>query len=174
MNHEQILQQIPDYTLGLLPPHERQQMEIHAQSCPGCQRTLAEEQRLEQLVRSTLHLVTEPAPRQLRPLMPPIPRTQTPSLLRGWQKQLAPIALLLMLMLGGLGWNARQQTNWSTNPPMLLVMTATTTNTPTVTATQMPPTQMPTSTAVANSPANHVATPAPNPTPLALLTYFSN
>lgn len=184
MNHEQILPQIPDYALGLLPPQERQQVENHAQSCPRCQKALAEEQQMGQLVRSTLHLVTEPAPRQLRPFMPPIPRTQTPSLLRGWQKQLAPVILLLML-LGGLGWNARQQTNWSTNAPMLLVMTATTTNTPTptqtgATATKSPPTQVPTSTAVAVSPQNRAAphnrgaAPTPNPTPLALLAYFSN
>ncbi|MCA9997156.1 MAG: zf-HC2 domain-containing protein [Anaerolineales bacterium] len=174
MNHEQILQQIPDYALGLLPQVERQQVESHAQGCPRCQQALANEQRLGQLVRSTLHAATEPAPRQLRPFMPPIPRRQTPSLLHGWQKQLAPIVLLLMLLLGGMGWNARQQSNGFSNNPMLLVMTATTTNTPTVTATKAPPTQMPTSTAIAISTDDHVATPAPNPTPLALLAYFSN
>lgn len=174
MNHEQILQQIPDYALGLLPPFERQQVENHAQSCPRCQKALAEEQMLGSLVWSTIHLVTEPTPRQLRPLMPSIPRPQTPSLLRGWQKQLAPIALLLMLLLGGLGWNAHQQTNWQTNNPMLLVMTATTTNTPTVTATTIPSTQMPTSTAIAISPTYNLTTPAPSSTPVALLTYFSN
>lgn len=175
MNHEQILPQIPDYVLGLLPHSDRQQVESHARSCPRCRQALEQEQRLSQLVRTTLQLATEPAPRQLRPFMPPIPRRQTPALLHGWHKQLAPVLLLLMLLLGGLGWNARPQTNWATTNPMLLVLTATTTNTPTATASAPTlPTQLPTSTAVAASPNKQIATPAPNPTPLALLTYLSN
>lgn len=175
LNQNHIHNQIPDYVLGLLPSTQQRQVESHANRCPDCQEALQAEQRLTQTIRATLHVATQPAPRRLRQLMPNIPQQKTAvPWLQRYQKQLAPVAVVLFLLLGGFGWNATQQSTWDTPQPAILALTATSTQAPTATATDLPKVIEPTSTAVAEAPSRQNVTPAPNPTPIAALLQLSN
>ncbi|MEM7115579.1 MAG: anti-sigma factor [Chloroflexota bacterium] len=175
LNQNHIHNQTSDYVLGLLSSTQRQQVESHAHHCPDCQEALQAEKQLAQTIRSTLHVATQPAPRRLRQLMPAIPQQKTAvPWLQRYQKQLAPVALLLFLLLGSLGWNATQQTDWRNPQPAFLALTATSTQAPTATATDLPEAIEPTSTAVAEAPSDQPVTPAPNPTPIAALIQVSN
>jgi hypothetical protein len=63
---------------------------------------MARERKLSQLVRSTVEVATKPDAAHVRRLMPAIPQQRRSGLyLNGWQKQLAPIILILLLMVGG-------------------------------------------------------------------------
>lgn len=172
-------QQAAEYVLDLLPSGERRRVEQHAAECATCREALQRESHLAQRVRGALHTATRPSPARLQQLMPtpPQPRAVHP-LWHGWQKQLAPLAVALLLLVSTLGVQlAARPGSWLAPAPALLGATATMTQTPTATLAQtatdrpLPTTQR--EAAVATLPvverpsSSSVATPAPNPTPVA-------
>ena len=102
MTHDDILRQIPDYVLGLLSAAQLNAVENHVAHCTACRQVVIRERKLGRLVRSTVEVAAEPDKARLRNLMPAIPRQRRSGLiLPGWQKQLAPAVLILLLLLGG-------------------------------------------------------------------------
>lgn len=176
MTQQHVHQQIPDYVLGLLPRQKQQQVEQHTLACPACRVALRHELELSQLVRTTLAAAQSPA--NLRQFMPPIPQKSQPIRLfdfsLNWQRQLAPLTLVLFLLLGSAGIYLSQQHGlWQNPTPTALAITATLTDSPTATITETRSEQALNlrSTAVPTNPIqpNITATPAPNPTPIAAL-----
>lgn len=124
--------------------------------------------QLAQLVRTTLQAATQPAPGQLRALMPPPPKVA--GMLR-WQRQWAVAVTCICLALLGLSTAWLAGSGWQVAPPPLAA-TATHTNVPTSTLaeTTVGTAHAPRETAVATRAASAAtATPAPNPTPIAAL-----
>ena len=141
MTHDDILRQIPDYVLGLLSPRQLSAVEHHVAHCTACQRSIARERKLGQLVRSTVDVATKPDSAHVRRLMPTIPQQRRSGLiLHGWQKQFAPVILILLLILGGFMLNKMLPAG---NAPFLVATahaaTATSTYTPTATMAQSLP-----------------------------------
>ena len=135
MTHEDILHQIPDYVLGLLSPRQLSAVEHHVAHCTICQQSMARERKLGQLVRSTVGVATKPDSAHVRTMMPAIPQQRRSGLiLYGWQKQLAPVVLILLLILGGFMLNKMLPAG---SAPSLVATahaaTATSTYTPTAT-----------------------------------------
>lgn len=172
---QHIQKQIPDYVLGLLSRSEAQQVDQHTLVCADCRRALRREHELGQLVHSTLAAAAQP-PANLRQFMPAVPqKTRRPfGLALNWQPQLVPLTLVLFLLLGSLSFYLRQQRGlWFDSTPTALAITATMTDSPTATMTETRVEQTVNlqTTAVPihqNQPAV-IATPAPNPTPIAAL-----
>ncbi len=103
MKHEDILSQIPDYISGFLSTREQRIFNRHLAECSACQRTVRHERALQQLMHSTIDLATRPDPMRMERLVPPLPHGATSSLVwPGWQKRLAPVLLILLLLFGGL------------------------------------------------------------------------
>jgi anti-sigma factor RsiW len=174
---QHIHSQISDYVLGLLPWNEQQQVDQHTQGCADCRRALRQEQELGRLVHTTLAAAAQP-PVNLRQFMPPVPQKSAPFQIFGvslnWQQQLAPLMLVFFLLLGSVGFFLSEQRSlWRTTTPTALAVTATTTNSPTaaITETRLEETQQLVTTAVPhpNNQPTIIATPAPNPTPIAAL-----
>jgi len=173
MTQTHVLTQLSDYVLGLLAEAERQAVARHTAVCPTCQLALQQERGMATAVRRTLHIAATPPPGRLAQLMPP-PRVRRPF---AWPtigpRQLAPLALVMFLVIAGLGWHFSNQSGiWASPSATFLAATATMTDTPTVTLTQTETAQAkPAFTAVAtlaarpdNLPSIGV-TPAPAPTP---------
>ncbi len=139
MTHKDILRQIPEYVLGLLPDNQSHVVERHVVHCPACQQAVASERIVGQLVQSTLDAATTPNTARLRTLMPAVPQRRKLDLsLLGWQKQLAPALLVLILLFGGLAVNSMLPEN--SVPGFVATAhaaTATQTNTPTATLVQV-------------------------------------
>lgn len=181
MKQRHVHQQIPDYVLGLLPRQEQQRVDQHTLICADCRLALRREQELGNLVHNTLAAATQP-PTNLRQFMPAAPqKTRTAGFWNfslNWQQQLAPLTLVLFLLLGSLGYYfSEQRSLWQNPTPTALVITATLTDSPTATITEtraeqavdLRATAVPTDFhQPAKAPAL-LATPAPNPTPIAAL-----
>lgn len=141
MTHDDILRQIPDYALGLLTPRQLSAVEHHVAHCISCQQSVARERKLGQLVRSTVDVATKPDSANVRRLMPTIPQQrQSGLILHGWQKQFAPVILILLLIFGGIMLNKMLPAG---SAPFLVATahaaTATSTYTPTATMAQSLP-----------------------------------
>jgi len=138
MTHDDIRRQIPDYVLGILSPGQLGTVERHVAHCTVCQNAMIRERNVGQLVRSTVNLATRPNNARIRSLMPAVPQKRRLVLrLDGWQKQLAPALIILLLILGGF------TLNWmlpAGSVPSLVATAhaapATSTYTPTATITQ--------------------------------------
>jgi anti-sigma factor RsiW len=174
MNQEHVLNQIPDYVLGLLPPQKRQVVERHTAVCGECQQKLQQENELTQLVRTTLSVASQPANLRLRQLMPTPPRSRQIQWLwtdwrTGWTKQLALTAMLLIFFLTGL--NLYEQNMMGHGGPELpIAATATFTQEPTMTLADADDIEKEVGgTAVPVLLIIPSATPSPAPTPLAAL-----
>ncbi len=184
--NKHVIHQIPDYVLNLLPRPERQAVEQHTAVCPHCQKALQAEREMGQMVRLTLHTATQPANGRLSHLMPPLPTRQkrpSPTMIRGWQRQLALVGVLVMILFGSMGlWHGRSQQIWGGVTTVTEAATATSTLNATATIAQRQTIQAQetmaaeiTETAVAataiqtTSQAALNATPAPPPTPIAAL-----
>ena len=167
-----------DYALDLLPRNERREVELHVAHCPDCAAVLASERAVGNLLRGTLNSVTQPENGRLRQLMPAIPtQKKRPVFSLTWQRQLASVCVLLILVVGGIGWFESNQNRSMMPLPTFVAITATHTTEPTMTntGTSVKSTAVPTVTAVSENPAPAFsATPPPNPTPIAALTTFSN
>jgi anti-sigma factor RsiW len=179
-NH--VIHQLPDYVLNLLPKLERQAVEQHTAVCGQCQKALRAEREMGKMVRLTLQTATQPANGRLAQLMPPIPtqKRSWPQLMMGWQRQLAVVTLLVVILLGSFGvWNGRSQNIWGVPSPTSLAATATSTKDATATIAQQTTQAQETLaaeemavTAVASPTAQAyiTATPAPEPTPIAAIS----
>lgn len=159
MNHQHFSNQISDYLLNLLPAAEQQALESHLANCPHCRQAVLNQQQFVQTVRATLAVATRPGPGQLTRLMPPLPLRRRPqlSLMR---RSVAGVALLVVLILGGLNWQMGYN-HWRN--PAVTVLAVTATHQPTSTATQ-------TAGQEENQPLAPTLTPRPAGTPIANLT----
>jgi anti-sigma factor RsiW len=177
---------LPDYVLNLLSRIERQAVEQHTAVCVRCQKALQAEREMSQLVRLTLQTATQPANGRLSHLMPAIPtqKRHWPLMMMGWQRQLAVVAMLVMILAGSFGmWNGRSENIWGVGSSSTLTATATSTQDATATSAQQTIQAQETLaaeemeiTAVA-SPAKQAtiqayitATPAPRPIPVAAIS----
>lgn len=195
MNDEHVSHLLADYALDLLPAPQRRQVAQHAARCPACRAALRREQRLGQMVRTTLQRATQPPTTRLARRMPAIPRRgATPRGWLGWQNQLAPLALMIGLLLGSLGLQISQASAWSAGQMGLPPATAALIQTPEAQGAAdpalrdpqpLPPNPAPatavTTTAARIVPsqpvqtANPAVTPLPAPTPVtAALTLATN
>ncbi len=185
--NEHINHQIPDYVLNLLPKMERQTVEQHTAVCGHCQTALQAEREMGQMVRLTLQTATQPANGRLAQLMPPIPQQKQrwSLMMMGWQRQLAVVTMLVVILMGSFGvWNGRSQNIWGVPSPTSLAATVTSTTDATATIAQQQTTQAEetltaeglTTTAVASpsmkatAQASIISTPPPPPTPIAALS----
>ncbi|MEM7331752.1 MAG: zf-HC2 domain-containing protein [Chloroflexota bacterium] len=173
MINSQTHPQLTDYALGLLNPAERKAVEDHASDCVSCQQALAEELQFTTLVQTTIQTATHVENGRLQKLMPTIPtKKQTIWQRPIWQRQLASICVLAILLFGGLG--VYQSNFGDTNgfiAPTSLSITATNTALPTeTTVANEPPANVPTSTAVAGQPDSEQSiAPQPAATPIAFV-----
>ncbi len=176
MNQQHIQHKTADYALGLLSPSERRRVERHTMACADCRQALRRETEIGQLVGDTLAIAAQP-PANLRQFMPTIPQPgfwQRFKFALVWQRPLAPVALVVLLVLGSFGlYSSEQRGPWLNPSPTFLAATATMTDEPTMTLTQTrtEETAEISQTAVPSipNPRQIVATPAPNPTPIAAL-----
>ncbi len=184
MTQTHIVTQLSDYVLGLLAEAERQAVARHTAVCPACRLALQQEKGVATAVRHTLHAATNPPPGRLAQLMPALPVARRPFGKRpfAWPtigprqlapRQLTPLALVMFLVIAGLGWHfSNQSSGWASPSATFLAATATMTDTPTIALTETETAQVkPAFTAVAtlaarpdNLPSIGV-TPAPVPTP---------
>jgi len=174
MNQEHVLNQIPDYTLGLLTRQERLWVEQHTAVCSYCRQALHRESEISQLVRATLASAAQPSSLRLRQLMPAPPRPRRAWLAgHRWPRQLAVAALLLSLIWGT--FSLYQQFTDSIVPPDQLAATATMTQAPTMTLANADQDRQEAveGTAVPTLIIEASATPAPAPTPIAALSALS-
>lgn len=163
-NH--VTHQLPDYTLNLLPRMERQAVERHTAVCPQCRHALQSEREIGQMVRLTLQTATQPANGRLRQIMPPVPaRKQRGAAWSGrWQRQLALVGLLVMIVLGGFGLNGRTHNNWGVPSPTSLAATATSTQNATATIARRETIQAKQTGSADNLRATAAASPLAQPT----------
>lgn len=175
MEAKHIRHQISDYVIGLLTPDERRALEIHAATCLDCQVALQRERQVALLVRETLQAAPQPTAERLRSLMPPVERRPPARwVTRGWQRQLAPLMVALLLLLSTFGLRAATTQGWFQVAPGAAVETATPTATLAQTATESPSPTVGHTAVATQSPAPnlvryHPDQPAPAPirTPLA-------
>ena len=168
---------LQEYVLDLLPAAEKEQLTRQMSQDPDLLAAVQQERQVGQLVRQTLQKATAVDNGRLVQLMPAIPQrrrlTRPGFAPRQLGRQLAAVAMLLVLLLGGWQWfNSGQPSLWP-SPPTMVAVTATMTHTPAATKTQT----MPTETAVANQidpEPNFVSTPAPLPTPVAAVPINTN
>ena len=167
MTHDDILRQIPDYVLGLLTPSQLSVVEQHVAHCTTCQQMLGRERKLSQLVRSTVNVATKPDTTHLRTLMPAIPKQRSAGLgLSGWQRQLAPAILIILLLLGGFMLNQMLPAGSVPNfVATAYAATATSTHTPTATVAQSLPEKLQINhiSNSRDSKAQNAAVPIPSP-----------
>lgn len=171
MNQEHVLNQIPDYVLGLLTRQERLWVEQHTAVCKRCRQSLYQESELGQLVRATLTAAAQPSSLRLRQLMPTPPRSRRASWQHSaWARPLALAALLIVLIWGGMGLYQQQFAGQGGSPDQLAV-TATLTHEPTLTLASLEEKEevKAVTTAVPASLFETAATPTPVPTPIAAL-----
>ena len=162
---------LQEYVLDLLPPAEKQQLAQKIGRDPALLQQVQQERQVEQLVKSTLQQAGAVENGRLAQLMPAIPKQKRPFWYSFAPRQMAMMAMLFILLLGGWQWlNSSQVVIWQ-SPPTIVAVTATTTHTPTATETQ----RVPTETAVARqTEPDAVMTPAPLPTPVAAVPVSTN
>ena len=167
-----------DYVLDLLPMSERREIELHVAHCAECEAVLVSERAVGRLLHGTLTRATQPDNGRLRQLMPTVPTPKARQAFSfSWQRQLASVCVMLILVMGGFGWYESNQNRNLMPLPTFVAITATYTTEPTITntATTVKATTEPTITAVSEKQApSFNATPLPNPTPIAALTTLSN
>jgi anti-sigma factor RsiW len=183
MTHDDFCKQLPDYTLNLLPPRQLGVIEHHISHCTSCRQAMLHERKIGQLVHSTINAAAQPDSTRLRTLMPKPPQKRRSRWNQHrWQKQLAPVMLILVLALGVF---LTQRVMPSGSLPAFVTTahaaTATSTNTPTATAVQafsakqagsgpvniVPESNKQSVPMPVSSPLRPVTTPDPLPTPVA-------
>jgi hypothetical protein len=183
MEHLNAYHLIPDYVLDLLPAEKRQLVEFHAAGCSACRQAIQRERQVGQAVRDTLFHLPRPAANRLNQLRPPY---QRPRAFFTAPRQLAAMALMVLLLLGSLGLNqANSRANWPAQSPTVLVATetatATTAPTSTLSTVRMSdhsgPTAVrmnPVATVAFNSNPSPAAVPSPLSTPDATMIIYSH
>lgn len=163
---------LQEYVLDLLPLAEKQRLNQQIGADPVLRAKVQQERQVAQLVKQTMQQAGQIENGRLTQLMPAIPQQKRPLWGMAMPRQLAMMAMLFVLLLGGWQWFSSSQSAIWPSPPTIVAVTATMTHTPTATQTQIVPTE----TAVANkdNPDNAVLTPAPLPTPVAALSVNTN
>ena len=164
---------LQDYVLDLLPAAEKQQVARQIGQDPALISQVRQERKVGQLVNNALHQASAVENGRLARLMPAIPRRKRPLWSGFAPRQLAMVAMLFLLLLGGWQWfGSGQSSLWSS--PTVVAVTATMTHTPDATETHTAPTE----TAVAGQPELDIPiiiTPAPPPpTPVAAVPVHTN
>lgn len=164
---------LQEYVLDLLPPAEKQRLAQQIGHDPALMKQVQQERQVGQFVKNTLQQASAVENGRLAQLMPSIPKGKRPFWPSFAPRQLAMVAMLFVLLLGGWQWfNSGQSALWTS--PTAIAVTATMTHTPAATETQTVPTE----TAVANQTEPNpdiVITPAPPPpTPVAAVPVNTN
>ncbi|MDX1413533.1 MAG: zf-HC2 domain-containing protein [Candidatus Promineifilaceae bacterium] len=190
MKHDEFRQKLPDYALDLLSPQQLVAVEHHLAQCTSCQQALQHERKIAHLIRSSVSIASRPDVARLRELMPAPPKKKSVYWKRsGWQKQLAPVMLVLFLSIGVF---LTQISKPSGSLPAFVstayAATATSTNTPTATTSvqsvSLEESTMDTGRVIIESskqiapkpssfPQTPVTTPEPQPTPVAAAAQLS-
>lgn len=161
---------LQEYVLDLLPSVEKQPLARQIGNDAALLKQVQQERQVGQLVKRTLQQAGTIENGRLAQLMPAIPKQKRPFWPSFAPRQLAMVAMLFVLLLGGWQWfNNEQSALWSS--PTAVAVTATMTHTPAATETQMVPTE--TAVADQNNPIV-VTTPAPLPTPIAAVPINTN
>lgn len=177
---------ISDYVLGLLSPQEAQAVAQHLNGCETCRAQAAAEAQIGAQVRTVLQTAVPVNNRRLQQLMPPVPTKRRVVWGAAWQRQLASVAMLLILLLGGMGLYQSNRQPGVGGAPTMLAITATNTQSATATAQETLPAA--TQTAQAHIPVEEPAAmeaavytislsppaPAPSATPIAAVPMSSN
>ena len=159
------------YVLDLLTPAEKQQVARQIGANPDMLAQVQRERQVGQLVKQTVHQAGVAENGRLAQRMPAIPQQKRPFWASFAPRQMAMVAMMFVLLLGGWQWLSSEQSALWQSPPTVVSVTATITNTPTATQTQTVPTE----TAVANPLAlQAIMTPAPPPTPVAGIALGTN
>jgi anti-sigma factor RsiW len=163
---------LQEYVLDLLPLAEKQQMAQRIGADPMLLSKVKQERQVGQQVKQTLQQAGHIKNGRLAQLMPAIPKQKRPFGPSFVPRQLAMVAMLLVLLLGGWQWFSNDHAAIWTSTPTTVAVTATMTHTPTATETQIGPME----TAVANqNKLNAAITPAPPPpTPIAAVPINTN
>ncbi len=115
MTHEQASELLAAFALHALDQDEARAMSAHVRSCAECQRELASLQGVTEQLGSAVRQVSPPAGLREAVLEGIQMRQDTVQLRRGWAVGLAAAAVLLFLILAGLGVSlSRQLTALST------------------------------------------------------------
>lgn len=127
---------ISEYSLELLSKKESETVSDHLAVCKHCRLALQNERQLVQDIRDSIAAATAPDRVRLQQLMPPLPAAQDHILDSfGWQRQLAIISFLLILVFGGLAIERGLPTDiWVSRAPAFQPPTILATNTPTQTS----------------------------------------
>ena len=182
---------LSDYVLGILPPHQKRELEQHISTCKECREALLVERSIVREVQQTVQAVPMPTARELMALMPEIPvptpissvqKTKThsrtgglsrsmPGLVACWQPAIAMVTVLI-LFLGGM-MISRAPSGLALLPQGTHQLSTVTQESATSTLTTlsvvvMPESQPPSSAAALNQAVNTL-TPIPNATPIAQL-----
>jgi hypothetical protein len=159
------------YVLDLLPTAEKERLTRQIGADPALLAQVQQERQVGQLVKQTVHQAGLAENGRLAQCMPAVPQQKRPFWASSAPRQMAMVAMMLVLLLGGWQWLSSEQSALWQSPPTVVAVTATTTNTPTATQTQT----MPTETAVAREILpNIIYTPAPLPTPVAGVALSTN
>jgi len=167
-NNTNLLQ---EYVLDLLPPTEKQRLARQIGNDPALLKQVQQERQVGQLVKSTLQQASIIENDRLAQFMPVIPQRKRPFWPSFAPRQLAMVAMLFVLLLGGWHWfTSEQSALWSS--PTAVAVTATMTHTPTATQTQITATE----TAVARQaePELVITQAPPPPTPVAAVPVNTN
>ncbi|MCP4356619.1 MAG: hypothetical protein GY796_01195 [Chloroflexi bacterium] len=126
------------------------------------------EEQIARMVRATLHKATQPDNGRLQQLMPAIPQKRRwLDWHFSWQRPLATMTVMLIVCLSGFGlYHVNRQP--ALTSPTVVAITATFTSEPTAAETEPANELTMTSTAVAHQTQPAIATPAPQPTPIAM------
>jgi anti-sigma factor RsiW len=172
-NH--VLNQVSDYVLGLLPSGESRRVEQHVALCRECRQAIRRERQIGTTIRSSIARIPQPGRRRFQELMPPAPSRRQIRWRIAWQKQLAPVFLGLIVLLGSWGlWQTGRNSDWTRSRDDWMVVTATMTDVPTATLAQTETAHSGRSfiTLATLVPVSYdvAAAPAPKPTPIAAAT----
>jgi hypothetical protein len=163
---------LQSYVLDLIPPAEKQQMSQRIGADPMLLEQVSQERQVGQLVKQTLQQAGQIENGRLAHLRPAIPERKRPLWPSFAPRQLAMVAMLFVLLLGGWQWFSSDHAVIWPSTPTIVAVTATMTHTPAATETQI----MPTETAVAsqNRPNAVITTAPPPPTPVAAVPVNTN
>jgi anti-sigma factor RsiW len=161
---------LTEYVLDLLPPAEKQRLAQQIGADPALRAQVQQERQVGQLVKQTVQQAGQVDNARLARLMPAVPRQKRPfwhnPAVQQAMRQVAMVAMMFILLLGGWQWFNGSQTAVLSQTPTAIAVTATMTHTPTATQTQPVPMETAVARDFTHTP-NVIYTPAPLPTPVA-------
>jgi anti-sigma factor RsiW len=127
---------IPQYTLELLSKKESKAVSDHLEVCTDCRATLKSERQMVVDIRDSITAAVAHDNKRLQELMPPLPAAKDKILDNfGWQRQLAVVGFLLILVFGSLALQRGLTTKiFVSRAPIIQPTTILATDTPTQTS----------------------------------------